>query len=278
MSLNLDKQKLEELMKDFHILTGIRIAIFDSDYREILSYPPVHCPFCGLMQGNAPTYEECMESNRKSFLTCKKSGQLMIYHCHAGLVEASAPLIDNGVIIGYLMFGQISDIEDASERVRTIRRLYRANGAAVKISDEDIRIITYKSQEQIQAAAKILEACTFYVLLKEMICLEKQRFISKLDGYIDRHISEDISVNSICRELGIGRSRLYEVSAQYLGIGIAEYIKQKRIAKARELLSNAGDPVSLIAQKVGFADYNYFCRVFKLETGMPAKLYRKRHQ
>ena len=53
------------------------------------------------------------------------------------------------MIIGYLMFGQISDIEDASERIQTIRNLCRANGAAVEISDEDIRIIAFKSQKQI---------------------------------------------------------------------------------------------------------------------------------
>lgn len=56
-----------------------------------------------------------MESDRSSFHQCKTERRLIIYRCHAGLIEAVVPLIDNHIVIGYLMFGQISDASDLDE-------------------------------------------------------------------------------------------------------------------------------------------------------------------
>ena len=61
-----------------------------------------------------------------------------------------------------------------------------------------------------------------------------------------------------------------------MSVGIAEHIKNLRIEEAKRLLAETDLPVSRIADRVGFTDYNYFCRVFKRETGMPAKKYRLR--
>ena len=39
MNLEYNEMELHELMKDFYVLTGIRIVLFDLDYNELLSYP-----------------------------------------------------------------------------------------------------------------------------------------------------------------------------------------------------------------------------------------------
>ena len=71
------------------------------------------------------------------------------------------------------------------------------------------------------------------------------------------------------------KHKLYDSVDEYLGIGIAEHIKNIRIKEARRLLKETNLAVHEIADKIGFNDYNYFCRVFKKEVGMPAKQYRK---
>ena len=78
------------------------------------------------------------------------------------------------------------------------------------------------------------------------------------------------------KEFHISRNKLYDSANEYLGQGIAEHIKSLRIKEARRLLKETNLAVHEIADKVGFNDYNYFCRVFKKEVGMPAKQYRRR--
>lgn len=52
MRLEFDSNRLLQLMKDFHILTGIRIVLFDDEYQELLSYPGKDCAFCHRMKSS----------------------------------------------------------------------------------------------------------------------------------------------------------------------------------------------------------------------------------
>ena len=272
-TLNLNKTSLLELMQDFYILTGIRIVIFDSAYREVLAWPADRCSFCRLMHDHEISEKQCAESDRNSFERCRKKAGLEIYHCHAGLVEATAPLIDNGIIIGYIMFGQISDLALETETTTMLKSVLERY--QLDHESDGLFQITHKSPEQIQAAAKILEACTFYVLLKDMITLQRKNFITNLNTFLMEHLSEDLSVERLMNEFQISRNKLYDSANEYLGQGIAEYIKSLRIKEARRLLKETDLAVHEIADKGGFNDYNYFCRIFKKEVGMPAKKYRK---
>lgn len=273
-TLTLNKTSLLELMQDFYILTGIRIVIFDSTYQEILAWPQSRCDFCRLMHEHEASSKKCDESDYNSFERCRQKGALEIYHCHAGLVEATAPLIDNGIIIGYIMFGQISDLSSENETIAMLKSVI--DKYKLQPCLEHIFHITHKTSEQILAAAKILEACTFYVLLKNMITMQRRNFITNLNAFLIEHLSEDLSVERLMREFQISRNKLYESANEYLGQGIAEYIKNLRLKEARRLLKETDLAVYEIADKVGFNDYNYFCRIFKKEIGMPAKQYRKR--
>lgn len=274
MHLEYSENEMKELMKDFFLLTGIRIVLFDQNYHELLSYPETHCRFCQMMKNNNATRKQCDESDRTSFQTCQKEKRLIIYHCHAGLIEAAAPLMDNKAVIGYMMFGQISDATDSGKLAEILSRysgLYNKDAAAIPSLTEDIPL---KTSDQIQAAAKIMEACTFYLILKNTIRVRRDNFIRNMDQYILEHISENLSVENITNFFGVSKSRLYEAYDLYYGCGIAEHIRSLRIDEAKRLLRDTDLPVTKISDMVGFSDYNYFCRSFKKYAGVPAKKYR----
>lgn len=282
ITINLNQTLLLELMQDFYILTGIRIVIFDSTYHEILAWPSSHCRFCQLMHDHEITKAKCEESDAKSFQRCKQKSKLEIYHCHAGLVEATAPLIDNDMIIGYIMFGQISDLSCEQETIEMLKEVlacYQLDDSCFDIPGcaDAIFRITHKTPQQIRAAGKILEACTSYVLLKDMISLQRRNFITNLNAFLLEHLSEDLSIERLMHEFHVSRNKLYDSANEYLGMGIAEHIKALRMKEARRLLRGTDLAVQEIAYRVGFSDYNYFCRTFKKEVGMPAKQYRKHH-
>lgn len=275
MNLDYNEQELKDLMKDFYLLTGIRMVLFDSNYQELLSYPEHHCRFCQRMKADKATKKLCDESDHTSFITSQRKSQLIIYHCHAGLIEATAPLFDHNTVIGYMMFGQISDQENPDDLIQLIAQnpsfteddRHKLNWYA-----EDIAL---KTDEQIQAAAKIMEACTFYAILKNTISVRRDNFIRNMDQYLLEHLSEDLSIQTIAEALGICKSKLYQQCSFYYGVGIAEHIRYLRIEQAKKLLAESELTVTEISDSVGFADYNYFCRVFKKEVGIPAKKYRK---
>jgi len=275
LTLNLNRDSLLDLMKDFNLLTGIKIALFDTDGNEILSYPEDHCPFCRYIRSSKLGKERCISSNKRSFERCQRSASLEVFTCHAGLIETTAPLIDNGVTIGYIMFGQITNNSNTAEVTHKLRVAAEKIVNSPKGVDASIYSANFKSSEQIQAAAKILEACTFYILLKDMVAVQRETFISNLNSFLMDHLSEDLSVDRLTSEFNISKNKLYDSCSKYLPTGVAEHIKLLRIEEAKRLLKETDLSVIEISDKVGFNDYNYFCRVFKKAVGMPALKYRK---
>lgn len=294
MHINLDSQRLLKLLKDFYTLTNIKIVVFDADYQEVLAYPDTHCSFCAMMHRHKCTKKYCLQSNQRSFESSKKKNALVLYRCHAGLIEATAPLKEKGRIIGYCMFGQITDDPDAFHISKHLESICHRYGLPLPSptsdpTSESVPVssnhhshaaltfpdMTYKVREQISAAASILEACASYVLMKDLIEVGQTPFITQIDSYIQEHIQEEIPVQDLCCHLDISRSKLYELTTKYLGMGLAQYILLKRMELAKKYLSETKLSIATISANVGFADYNYFCRIFRKKTGLTANQYRK---
>lgn len=274
MSLKLESTKLNELMKNFYTLTGIRIVLFDENYNEILSYPDECIPFCAHMRCHPDFYKKCRESDKLSFETCKKKQALTMHKCHAGLIEAASPITDNGTVIGYIMFGQIRDTKNKIEFTRNLSELCGIYDN-FETAGEKIEKIKYKSSKQLVAAANILEACTSYILLRDLIKPNRMALFNSIDSYISDNLEKELTVDIICRELNIKRTRLYETVKPYIKGGIASYIFEKRMSRAKELIKNTDMSVTEISSKAGFNDYNYFLRCFKKQNGLSVKKYRE---
>ena len=274
MPLRFDTGELADLMKNFYTLTGIRIVLFDESYREIFAYPEECSPFCFHMRQNSKFYELCSESDKISFEECKKTGKLTMYKCHAGLIEATSPIMHQGSIIGYIMFGQVSDSKEKNIFLESLSELTKKYNYC-KETEDLIKKVKFKSKNQLIAASKILEACTSYILLKEIIKPSRTKLFSAIDEYIETHLDENITIPSLCKEFNISRTRLYALCNQYIPGGIASYVKTKRLLKAKELLLTTDISASDISIQVGFSDYNYFLKAFKKYFGTSTKTMRK---
>ena len=275
MPLLLHDKELTELMEDFYVLTGIRIVLFDKDFNEVASYPQNQKSFCSCMRKNAEFDKKCRECDKISLAQCSKEKPLRIYTCHAGLIEATALVMENGRIIGYLMFGQITDNQDKTGFAEQMMKLCENYGETADLSQQ-IKKIKYRNNRQILAASKILDACTGYIQLKEMLHPSGKNIIEPVEKYIDSHLSEDISISKLCKEFHISRTKLYNIMKEYIPGGIAEFIKNKRLEKAKHLIKTTDMHITEISDRVGFSNYNYFIRVFKHKYGIsPKQMFKK---
>ena len=274
MPLRLNTKEMEELLRSFYTLSGIRMVLFDNTFCEVLAYPVESCSFCRIMKACPRTRRKCTYADRRSFSQCEKTNAPVLYKCHAGLVEAVIPLHENESIIGYLMFGQVTDSEDNAALAARVDGWAQTYGLDQEALQQSLKELTFRSEEQLTAAVKLLEACTSYILYRELIEPESNRLIAEAKTYIDTHLGADFSIDLLCRELHIGRTRLYELFKAEMKMGVAAYLRRRRVHKAKQLLKSTDLSVQQIAQQVGFADYNYFSRVFKKIYGKPPKHYR----
>ena len=91
--------------------------------------------------------------------------------------------------------------------------------------------------------------------------------VTKLIGYIDAHIAEDLSLENLAEYVSFSTFHLSRMFKRYTGTTLNKYIITKRIDKAKLLLRG---PMSItnVSKEVGFNNYNHFYRTFKNVTGV----------
>ncbi len=107
---------------------------------------------------------------------------------------------------------------------------------------------------------------------------EKQQFIEKLTQIIENNIdNSDYSVDKLCVEIGISRSRLYLKMKDITNDSLGNYIRNLRLQKATELLRNTNLSISEIAYQVGFQNTSFFSRSFKQRFGISPTEFSQKH-
>lgn len=281
MKLNYNEKELHQLLQDFHDLTKLTLTLYDPEGEWIFSYPTKENCFCNCIKTSPEGAALCDASDRASFEAAKTSGECVIYKCHAGLIEATAPIVSDGFTIGYLMMGQVANAaspEQLQSLIEHALHKYHLNEAENDSWKQYAAATPCISDTQIHAAARIMEACISSILYKKLISIEKQQFEQNINTYILNHLTEDLSVDRLCEHLHLSRRKLYEYSEEFLHCSIAKYIKKMRLQHAQTLLTETNLPISTISEQCGFSDYNYFCRIFKQENGMSARSYRTAQQ
>ncbi|MCI5995850.1 MAG: AraC family transcriptional regulator [Blautia sp.] len=91
--------------------------------------------------------------------------------------------------------------------------------------------------------------------------------------YLEAHLYEHISIESICRENLIGRSQLQKIFRERTNSGVINYFSKMKIDAAKQMIRESNLNFSQIAEKLGYTSVHYFSRQFKKVTGMSPSEY-----
>lgn len=93
---------------------------------------------------------------------------------------------------------------------------------------------------------------------------------------IERRHSEALSLRDVARELAMTPGHLTTIVRRRTGRTVQEWITERRMAEARDLLSETELPISEVARLVGMPDPGYFSRVFRRMHGTSPRQWRGR--
>lgn len=276
MNVNIDVTQLLPLIKAFYELSGIKIAIYDNNFAEILTYPKDKGAFCTMLEQQPHLLQKCDDCAVSLCTSCALLKRPNIYKCHAGLTEVAAPLIDNDIIIGYVIYGQITNESDRDRFISDV--LFRCNeyGLPQAKIQEKLKSVRYYTETQLSSTLEIINALISYIILKRLIYVSQKPLELQLVEYIEKNLGTDLSVPALCKEFAISKSELYSYTKTYMPDGIAKYVRWRRIEAAKdEILKNPEKPLWKISEEVGFDNYDYFLRLFKSQTGISASCLQK---
>ena len=275
MNVLFNSNRLSGLLNNLQLLTGIWVNIFDADGKDIRLFGNA-ASFCQHIQTEGEGRRRCEDCDARAVEKCAAIGRPYQYRCHAGLKEIVVPIYDQGVPIAYMVFGQLLDDSPWKQQWEaTVRTLDWYGGDMLELKDAFSQLRQYSDRE-IRAFTEILEALTHYVLLEGMIHSAQYTDQQKLEMYIDQHYMEKLSLKQIAHDLNMGTTKLCAVAKKLSGDGsVTRLISQRRVQAAKRLLLREDIPISSVAERVGFSDYNYFTKIFKTIEGVTPSAYRK---
>ena len=168
----------------------------------------------------------------------------------------------------------------------------------IKEKYADCIIIFITAYDRFDYAIEAIHIKAFDYLLKpwkeERLCelinmaIENVRSMQKTDSivhsqkdvikdYIDRNYKKDISAKDVAGILGYSDVYFSKVFKQLFDDNFINYLTKIRIDRAKLLLKDVSFNIKEVGKSVGYADSNYFTKVFKRSIGMSPSEYRNRH-
>ena len=102
---------------------------------------------------------------------------------------------------------------------------------------------------------------------KTAVCEVENSPVKNIIDFINRHLTEELSLDIIARELYTNKASLNRKFSAIMGCSIWEYILRRRVFSARQRLSISSS-ITDAFEHSGFKDYSNFYRAYKKYVGL----------
>ena len=272
MEYIINYEGLGRLLRNFSLISGMRFTLLDTTGQVVYaSYNRV--PFCSRINANAEGAARCRACDERSSAAASRAGGVCIAPCHAGLVDAVLPVVQNGHVLAYLFFGQVLDAARTREESwKTARESLDWFPEPDSLKEAFFQLQQY-DLAAMRAYANILSYCIPYLWLEGLIQSSEATNRQRIEAYIDANYASRVTLGEMSQALHLSKPRLCQ-EARAQGRTVMQMVTDKRLDVARRLLRTTDYPISVIADRVGIPDYNYFTKVFQKHLGSTPSAYR----
>ena len=104
------------------------------------------------------------------------------------------------------------------------------------------------------------------------------RWLRVAREYLEQNFLRPVSLAEIAGEAGVHRVHLSREFRRYFATTVGEYLRQKRIEHACQLVSMSNTPLAEVAMTCGFSDQSHFSATFRRQIGLTPARYRQMAQ
>lgn len=105
--------------------------------------------------------------------------------------------------------------------------------------------------------------------------LKHKKFITEVLNYVEENYKTDINLGELAASLYMDQAYLSREFKKSTGYSMMKFVTNKRIREARELLRSTDISISEVAITVGYNNITHFHTMFKKETGISPKEFRR---
>ena len=100
--------------------------------------------------------------------------------------------------------------------------------------------------------------------------------LKKIVDYVNENLSdEDMRLTLLAENMNMNPNYISQLFKKELGCGYHAYLNQVRVEKAKKYLKQTNEPITVVAELVGFSDHRIFTKIFKGIVGVTPSQFRK---
>jgi AraC-like DNA-binding protein len=151
------------------------------------------------------------------------------------------------------------------------------------IREASRRLIRYTTASNPPRAVAVKEAlltislCLIRKILGNEAADARHAVIRDAQEYIRKHVGSALCLSEVARAVMLSPNYLTSLFRAKTGVSLGNYIKRKRIARAKQLLAGSRRSIKDISYALGFEDPYTFSRTFKRVEGISPLQYRTVH-
>jgi two-component system, response regulator YesN len=157
------------------------------------------------------------------------------------------------------------------------RSVFESGVSAVDVLAENAKVI-HELYLTIRYDKFVQKACRFARWLALQVNQSQTAAVSfvvrQAIEYLKQHHRERVTLDEVARHCCVSKYHLSHLFKQEVGVGVIDFLNQMRLEKAIFYLHSSDWSVQQIAGQVGYADANYFSRLFRQRTGCSPSEYR----
>ena len=249
----------------YFILTGERISVSDLHFRESRSNEDRTFSEAEDKHGTYAMEQEMVRMVREGDLNYKTHMNRLAMTGSVGKLANGDPLrhAKNAVITCITLFSRAA-IEGGvpSETALRISDHYYQALEACKSIHEVSEVALTMQDDYVHRVHRIR---TGSISRQVLDCCE----------YIDTHLEEELSLGLLAERVNYSESYLSHKFKDEMGVKIREYIRKKRLERAKDLLLSSTVSVQDIATRYHFCSQSYFAEAFKAAYGATPSQYRE---
>mgnify|MGYP003315925026 CR=1 FL=1 len=177
MIINYDLEKIDKTLEDFYKATDININLLRADFSYVSGREHRESNFyCSFIQNTKKGKKACGYSDKVLLEKCRETKEVQMHICHAGLIDAAAPILYEDTIIGYVIFGEMK----SSTVIPSLKKYIESMGLDFEQMEKFYGDIPLFDEDKIQSVSNIASMLAKYILLENMLKPDFRVFLQKV--------------------------------------------------------------------------------------------------
>lgn len=130
------------------------------------------------------------------------------------------------------------------------------------------------AQTAAQLNRRLNRFCSFYINYGNQLYRVSSPAVSQAVAYCNEHYARKVTLDELAAHVRLNKSYFSQLFHKEMGLSFGDYLESVRIKRAQQLLRENRASIAEISEQVGFANQNYFTKVFKRATGTTPSQYR----